>query len=104
MRGAPVFAVAAPIVGGLIIIGADGRSIFVSPELEVRVAPVAETENGPIARLAGTCIDSTEVQFSCWEVDAGLLRADDNDIVTEVLHTHLLKSCCGRGWRTGNSQ
>lgn len=62
--------------------------------IEVRVAPVAETENDLIARLAGTCIDFTKVQCSSWEVDAGLLQVNDNDIVTEDLHSHLLRSEC----------
>ncbi len=62
--------------------------------VEVRVVPVAETEDGSIATLAGTCIDSLAVQCSAWEVDAGLLRADDTDIAAETLHTHLLRSQC----------
>lgn len=62
--------------------------------IEVRVTPIAETENDLIARLAGTCIDFTEVQCSSWEVDAGLLQVNDNDIVTEDLHSHLLRSEC----------
>ncbi len=74
-------------------IAADLTTCMGAP-VEVRVTSVAETENGSIATLAGTCIDTTQVQFSCWEVDAGLLRADDNDIVTEVLHSHLLRSQC----------
>ncbi len=65
-----------------------------SAPIEVSVDPVTETEGGPTATLAGACIDSLAVQCSAWEVDAALLRADDTDIVTETLHTHLLRSQC----------
>lgn len=66
----------------------------VGSTLIVRVLPIVATEAHCVSRLAGTCLDSMAVDCDTWEVDAGLLRADSGSIVTEDLHTHLLRSLC----------
>lgn len=62
--------------------------------VQVRVAPVSGTEARLVSRLAGPCIDSLDVSCSDWDVNADLLSADSNTIVSEDLHTHLLRSLC----------
>ena len=60
----------------------------------VAVQRVSDTESRSAARLAGTCLDDLDVSCSEWDVDAGLLRTEQSDIVREDLHTHLLRSLC----------
>ena len=47
-----------------------------------------------ISALDGPCIDGLDVDCDTWEVDAGLLAADDRVVVEESLHSHLLRSLC----------
>lgn len=47
-----------------------------------------------IAALEGPCIDGLDVDCDTWEVDAGLLVADERVVVEESLHSHLLRSLC----------
>ena len=58
------------------------------------VLPVADTEAWNVSRLAGSCLDGMQVDCSDWEVNAELLSADSEIVVTEDLHTHLLRSLC----------
>lgn len=66
----------------------------VGSPVKVSVLPVAGTEARQTARLAGDCLDDLEVSCTEWEVNADLLRADSSTIVTEDLHSHLLRSLC----------
>ena len=74
-------------------IRADLSRCVASP-VDVRLAPVASTEARTVARLAGSSLDDLDVDCADWEVNAGLLRADGDNIVTVDLHTHLLRSLC----------
>ena len=47
-----------------------------------------------IVEAEGTCIDSLRIACESDDIDAGLLAADDTDIVEDCLHTHLLRSLC----------
>jgi 7-cyano-7-deazaguanine reductase len=60
----------------------------------VDVTLIASSEARPVSRLAGRCLDSMHVTCDTWKVDADLLLADTGTIVTEDLHTHLLRSLC----------
>ena len=62
--------------------------------VDVRVQPIAETEARPVARLAGTCLDDLDITCADTEVNPALLGADDSVVVTEDLHSHLLRSLC----------
>lgn len=66
----------------------------VAAPVKVSVLPVSGTEARQAARLAGTCIDHLDVMCSDWDVNANLLQADPANIVTEDLHSHLLRSLC----------
>lgn len=57
--------------------------------VEVTLDPDAD-----IGALPGLCIDALDVECAEWEVDAGLLAADESQVVEEQLHTHLLRSLC----------
>ena len=47
-----------------------------------------------ISTLHGPCIDGLDIDCETWEVDAGLLVADERVVVEESLHSHLLRSLC----------
>ena len=47
-----------------------------------------------VADFAGQCIDQLAIECSATDVDASLLEADADVVVTESLHTHLLRSLC----------
>jgi 7-cyano-7-deazaguanine reductase len=66
----------------------------VEDDVEIVITHAAGRENCAPITLSGTCLDSLDVQCDVWEIDAALLAADDADIVTESLHTHLLRSLC----------
>ena len=66
----------------------------VGGRVRVKVQPIGHTEARRVSRLAGTCLDSMSVTCTDWEVDAGLLQADSDQLVDEDLHTHLLRSLC----------
>ncbi|MGB5511773.1 MAG: NADPH-dependent 7-cyano-7-deazaguanine reductase QueF [Woeseiaceae bacterium] len=72
----------------------DDLSRCVGSPVDVRLAAVSSTEARTVARLAGRCLDDLDVDCADWEVNAGLLRADSDNIVTADLHTHLLRSLC----------
>lgn len=63
-------------------------------DVEVGVYPVVDTEGRCVARLAGSCIDDLDIACTDPEVSPALLQADDRTIVTEDLHSHLLRSLC----------
>lgn len=62
--------------------------------VEVRITPLSNTEARSVARLAGASLDRLDVVCNDWDVNADLLAADNNRVVTEDLHTHLLRSLC----------
>ena len=62
--------------------------------VNVYVMPVARIEARSVSRLAGGSLDNLNVKCTSWEVDPALLTADTSDIVSEDLHTHLLRSLC----------
>lgn len=62
--------------------------------VNVYVMPIARIEARSVSRLAGTLLDNLEVKCTDWEVDPELLVADASTIVSEDLHTHLLRSLC----------
>lgn len=55
-----------------------------------------EEYNGlnPIAEPKGSCLDHQQVTIKNYQPDANLLSADTDQIVTETLYSHLLKTNC----------
>jgi len=62
--------------------------------VQVRIDTMSSSQRNAIACLPGQCLDALAVSCEQWDVDAGLLRADSEDIVQEALHSHLLRSLC----------
>ncbi|MDF2445222.1 MAG: queF [Moraxellaceae bacterium] len=46
------------------------------------------------AAMPGECLDELPVECSEFQVNPALLQADDRRVVSETLHSHLLRSCC----------
>jgi len=59
-------------------------------------APVAVTlrHSAAIEALPGESLDEQDIACSVYEVDAGLLESDDAEVVSECLHSRLLRSLC----------
>ncbi|MDH3432494.1 MAG: NADPH-dependent 7-cyano-7-deazaguanine reductase QueF, partial [Gammaproteobacteria bacterium] len=62
--------------------------------VDVRLHPPTTRDGSGIARLPGHCLDALSVACDAYAVDAGLLRADANESVSEDLCSHLLHSLC----------
>ncbi|MGF1754867.1 NADPH-dependent 7-cyano-7-deazaguanine reductase QueF [Vibrio makurazakiensis] len=61
----------------------------------VNVNTVTDYTNQPIVTMKGDCIDDQDIQINSYEFDADLLKdAASSEVVTESLHSHLLKSNC----------
>jgi 7-cyano-7-deazaguanine reductase len=63
-------------------------------DVSVRIRRPLSTHGSSIARLAGHCLDTLSASCDAYEVDPGLLCADADDIVSEDLYSHLLRSLC----------
>jgi 7-cyano-7-deazaguanine reductase len=63
-------------------------------EVSVQLIPPSATDGASTAKLPGDSLDTAGVRCTVYDVDAGLLQADSSDIVTEQLHSHLLRSLC----------
>ena len=63
-------------------------------QVKVTLLPLAQAQH-QIATLPGECIDELDIEVDNYAFDASLLQgAAGNEIVTETLHSHLLKSNC----------
>ena len=61
----------------------------------VRLRSLAEVEAEGIARLPGVCIDELEVTIEDYaQPQPELLRCDSGRLISESLHSHLLRSNC----------
>lgn len=48
----------------------------------------------PYTPLPGECIDELDIEIDNYDIDASILTSSNNEVVTETLHSHLLKSNC----------
>ncbi|MBC3620324.1 NADPH-dependent 7-cyano-7-deazaguanine reductase QueF [Vibrio metschnikovii] len=70
-------------------------SACASENVAVQLFSLDHYTNQPIVSMQGECIDQQEIEIEHYQFDASLLeQATDTDIVTETLHSHLLKSNC----------
>ncbi|MCD6060858.1 MAG: queF [Moraxellaceae bacterium] len=53
-----------------------------------------EAGDGTLVRLPGECLDELPLACDAFEVDPGFLRADPQRVISETLHSHLLRSRC----------
>ena len=54
----------------------------------------SSADSAAVSRLPGYCLDALPVTCDAYEVDPGLLQADEATLVAEDLHTNLLRSLC----------
>ena len=77
----------------------DDKGVLDAMRQDLSAAAGADVEvaldvDASIAAAQGTCIDNLDIVCDGDAVDARLLIADDNDVVEDALHTHLLRSLC----------
>jgi 7-cyano-7-deazaguanine reductase len=66
----------------------------VETEIEVSLLESGSGDVPDCETLPGDCIDDLYVECQTWDVDASLLEADAEEVVSESLHSHLLRSLC----------
>ncbi|MGF1703247.1 NADPH-dependent 7-cyano-7-deazaguanine reductase QueF [Photobacterium makurazakiensis] len=64
-------------------------------DVDVTIQPLSDFDDQPIANFFGECIDDQDIEITDYEFDASYLEgAASEETVTEILHSHLLKSNC----------
>jgi 7-cyano-7-deazaguanine reductase len=63
-------------------------------DVAVTLTPVDELLPAALFDLPGSSIDGSDIPCDVWEADASLLRIAGDEIVSEALHSHLLRSNC----------
>jgi 7-cyano-7-deazaguanine reductase len=70
-------------------------SVVAGAPVGVRLRSLAEVEDEGVARLPGVCIDELEVVIEDYsQPQPELLRCEPARVITESLHSHLLRSNC----------
>ncbi|WP_281647514.1 NADPH-dependent 7-cyano-7-deazaguanine reductase QueF [Parendozoicomonas sp. Alg238-R29] len=62
--------------------------------VEVRLQSLGEVQQQGIEPVAGECIDGLDVTIDTYTLEQGFLESDKEQVVSEILHTNLLKSNC----------
>ncbi len=62
--------------------------------VEVSLLEAAANDQAGSESLPGDCIDNLNLECGGWDVDARLLQANREDVGSESLHSHLLRSLC----------
>ncbi len=63
--------------------------------VQVTLSRLDRGEAMQIGNLPGTCLDNLDISIGQYDKpDAGLLKCDRQQLITESVHTHLLRSCC----------
>jgi len=75
------------------VIGKD-LSSCTGTQVDARLRAPLATHASTIARPPGRCLDALSVSCDAYEVDPGLLSADTENLVSEDLYSHLLRSLC----------
>ncbi|UXI01824.1 NADPH-dependent 7-cyano-7-deazaguanine reductase QueF [Photobacterium sp. TY1-4] len=64
-------------------------------EVDVTIQPLEDFDDQPIVNFSGECIDNQDIEITSYDFDPAYLEnAAEGDVVTEELHSHLLKSNC----------
>jgi 7-cyano-7-deazaguanine reductase len=63
-------------------------------DVYVAILPPSSPDGAAVSRLPGDCLDALPAACDAFEVDPGLLRADESTLVAEDLHSDLLRSLC----------
>jgi len=73
---------------------ATDLSRIAGSDVAVTVTTAADSTGDSISKFPGTCIDYLDMGASSEIVDAGLLRCDGRDDISEELYSHVLRSNC----------
>ncbi|MCH8060765.1 MAG: NADPH-dependent 7-cyano-7-deazaguanine reductase QueF [Proteobacteria bacterium] len=73
---------------------ADDLGACTGSDVDVRLSDPQSAAGIEIEPLPGDCLDARSLRCDRWEVDAGLLQAAADDIISEQIHSHLLRSLC----------
>ncbi|MDH4048760.1 MAG: NADPH-dependent 7-cyano-7-deazaguanine reductase QueF [Gammaproteobacteria bacterium] len=63
-------------------------------EVSVQLGSVSDMGRYEIKALPGFCIDDADASFGLTSIDAGTLKSNRSELVSEELHSHLLRSNC----------
>ncbi|MGR5252383.1 NADPH-dependent 7-cyano-7-deazaguanine reductase QueF [Vibrio astriarenae] len=64
-------------------------------EVSVEILPVQSFTQTPVVTMLGECIDDQDIEIDSYDFDATLIKnATGSEVVSEQLHSHLLKSNC----------
>ena len=64
-------------------------------DVKVEIHPVQTYSQQPIVDMTGECIDNQDIVIDNYEFDANYLQSSTSEeLVEEILHSHLLKSNC----------
>ncbi|MEJ2766627.1 NADPH-dependent 7-cyano-7-deazaguanine reductase QueF [Photobacterium sp. MCCC 1A19761] len=64
-------------------------------EVDVTIQPLEDFDDQPIVNFSGECIDNQDIEITNYDFDPAYLEnAAEGEVVTEELHSHLLKSNC----------
>lgn len=64
-------------------------------DVDVTVQPLVDFDEQPIVNFSGECIDDQDIEITDYDFDPSYLEgAAEGEMVTEELHSHLLKSNC----------
>lgn len=70
------------------------QDLSLAAEAAVTLTLLAADGADDIAPFPGTCIDDLPLSTDVYAPDPGLLRSNPDELVDEVLHSHLLRSNC----------
>lgn len=64
-------------------------------EVDVTIQPLEDFDDQAIVNFSGECIDNQDIEITNYDFDPAYLEnAAEGEVVTEELHSHLLKSNC----------
>ena len=69
-------------------------SVRVGADVDVRIGNASSLYGPIISRLPGACLDELRVKCEAYEIDSSVLQSDSQEIVSEDLYSHLLRSLC----------
>jgi len=69
-------------------------SVCVDADVDVKIAHASALYGANVGRPPGTCLDELRVKCDAYEIDSSVLQSDPQEIVSEDLYSHLLRSLC----------
>lgn len=69
-------------------------SAAVGKAVDVQLVSLHDLQKQGIGEAPGVCLDKLDVEIGTYTLETGYLSSDSDQVVSETLHTHLLKSNC----------